>query len=357
MTLVALCDERVAPADAREMSEYCEQLDLIPLRRTASLARLALLGPFARAPMQTIFYRSRRFALRLDRRLDSATFDVVHANNVRVVPYLWKRPPGRIVVDLTDAQALNLRSRREHVGYPQRWVYDIELARIERYERAVAERFPTVIVTGEADRAQLGAERAIVLPNGVDAEAFAYAEEGREPATLVLTGNMGYEPNVDGALWFAQNVWPLVRAAHPDARWQIVGARPSPAVRALAELDGVTVTGAVDDVAAYLRRGTIAVAPIRSGSGIQNKVLEALATGTPTVTTRLANRAIGAVDGLHLLEADEAEETVRAIRRLLDDAALRVSLGREGAAFVRERFTWEAHVAALERIYAALPAG
>jgi glycosyltransferase involved in cell wall biosynthesis len=162
---------------------------------------------------------------------------------------------------------------------------------------------------------------------------------------------MGYEPNVDGALWFARHVWPAVRAARSDVRWEIVGARPAPAVRALSRLDGVTVTGAVDDVGAYLRRATLAIAPIRSGSGIQNKVLEGLASGTPMVVTRLANRAIGALDGVQLIEADEPEETSAAILRLLGDAEARSNLARAGAAFVRERFTWEAHVATLERIY------
>jgi sugar transferase (PEP-CTERM/EpsH1 system associated) len=354
VSLLALSDEPVAAEDVREIAGFCERLELVPLRRAASLARLALRAPFERAPLQNIFYRSPRYARRLDAWLADGHFDILHGNNVRILPYLWDRPPARIVVDLTDAQTLNLRSRRALTAYPQRFVYDLELARMERYEREVAAHFRTILVSAEADRAQLGAEHTVVLPNGVDAEFFLYAEAGREPATVVMTGNMGYEPNVDGALWFARHVWPAVRAARSDVRWEIVGARPAPVVRALSRLDGVTVTGAVDDVGAYLRRATLAIAPIRSGSGIQNKVLEGLASGTPLVVTRLANRAIGALDGVHLIEADEPEETSAAILRLLGDAEARSDLARAGATFVRERFTWEAHVAALERIYERL---
>jgi sugar transferase (PEP-CTERM/EpsH1 system associated) len=351
VSLLALSDEPVAAEDVREIAGFCERLELVPLKRAASLARLALRAPFERTPLQNIFYRSPRYARRLDAWLADGRFDILHGNNVRILPYLWDRPPARIVVDLTDAQTLNLRSRRALTAYPQRFVYDLELARMERYEREVAAHFRTILVSAEADRAQLGAEHTVVLPNGVDAEVFKYAEAGREPATVVMTGNMGYEPNVDGALWFARHVWPAVRAARSDVRWEIVGARPAPAVRALSRLDGVTVTGAVDDVGAYLRRATLAIAPIRSGSGIQNKVLEGLASGTPMVVTRLANRAIGALDGVQLIEADEPEETSAAILRLLGDAEARSNLARAGAAFVRERFTWEAHVATLERIY------
>ncbi len=195
-----------------------------------------------------------------------------------------------------------------------------------------------------------------MLPNGVDETRFPFCDPaGREPQTLVFVGNMGYPPNEEAALWFAAAVWPRLRARYPALTWEIVGANPGPRVRALATgHNGITVQGRVADVTHYLGRATVAVCPMRSGSGIQTKVLEALSTGTPVVTTALANRGIQAQPDRDLCVADTPAAFAAAVGQLLDDPPARVRLGAAGHAFVERHFQWQGHVQRLVGFYTQL---
>ena len=173
----------------------------------------------------------------------------------------------------------------------------------------------------------------------------------REPATIVFTGNMGYFPNVNAAVWFAREVLPRVREVRPEARFLIVGTRPARAVRDLAKDPAVVVTGRVEDVGPYLRRATLAVAPMRSGSGQQFKILEAMASGAPVVATAAEAEQVGAEPGRELLVADEAAAFAAAVVALLNDPARARGLAERARRLVEERFTWRRSVDALEAVY------
>jgi glycosyltransferase involved in cell wall biosynthesis len=233
----------------------------------------------------------------------------------------------------------------------------LEYRRVRQYEQAVVRHFPALVVTTEADRQDLGGGAHItVIPNGVDLERFPFRNgAGRDPATLIFTGNMGYHPNEEAVVWFAAEVWPLLRARRPDARWQIVGANPGERVRALAQPgNGVEVLGRVPDMNTYLNQATVAVAPMRSGSGIQNKVLEAMAVGTPVVATSIANRGVRGAPDRDLLVADTAPAQAATLATLLADPPAQARLATAGRAFVEHQFRWEQHAARLAAIYTGL---
>jgi glycosyltransferase involved in cell wall biosynthesis len=162
---------------------------------------------------------------------------------------------------------------------------------------------------------------------------------------------MGYQPNEAAVVWFAREVWPILRVAEPSVRLRIVGAQPSSRVKSLGKTPGIEVIGAVTDVAAYLQRASLAVCPMQSGSGIQNKVLEAMATGTPVVATAIANRGIQAVDGRDLILAESPEDFAIAISCLMHDPNMRALLAQNGRALVERRFDWEGHAERLLSLY------
>jgi glycosyltransferase involved in cell wall biosynthesis len=143
-----------------------------------------------------------------------------------------------------------------------------------------------------------------------------------------------------------------LRAARPGVRFQVVGTNPTERVRALAG-DGIEVLGRVPDVTTYLHAATVAVCPMRSGSGIQNKVLEAMACGAPVVATAIANRGVQGEPERDLLVADSAEAVAAAVLRLLDTPETAARLAVAGRAFVEQNFRWESHAARLAAIYAA----
>jgi glycosyltransferase involved in cell wall biosynthesis len=263
-----------------------------------------------------------------------------------------------VVLDLVDSLALNLETRRHRVPGLVRLAYELEYHRMRSYERAALARFPALIVTSQADAKALGQGNKVhILPMGVDLDRFAFhGPGGRDPATLIFTGNMGYQPNEEAVFWFAEQVWPLVRVSHPQARWHIVGTNPGERVRALAgeASSGIEVLGWVPEMSHYLGQATLAVCPLRSGSGIQMKVQEAMATGTPVVATSVANRGVGAVPERDLLIADSPVDFATAVARLFDDPNLRARLAQAGRTFVGQHFSWEEHAQQLSAIYSSV---
>jgi len=349
--LVAAADEPLAPGALDEMRRHCARVEVVTLGGKLRLLGVALRAALSPLPAQVAFYQSRALGERFARVLADERPDIVHATLARVLPYVWNIPGPPVVVDLMDAFERSLDDRKSTAPWWQRPFYAREARRIAAYERAACAHFPRLAVSAEPDRAALGAPNVSVVRSAADLTQFAYHPEGREPATLVLTGNMGYQPNVDAALWFSKEIWPRIRAARPEARWLIVGARPAASVSALASLPGVEVTGPVERVSDYLQRATISVCPVRVGSGVQTKVMEAFASGTPAVVTSRGNEGIGGTHERELLIADEAPAFAAAVLRLLDDAPLRARLARDARTFAEREFDWRVHAQRLEALY------
>jgi glycosyltransferase involved in cell wall biosynthesis len=165
---------------------------------------------------------------------------------------------------------------------------------------------------------------------------------------------MNYEANVDAMVWFCAEVLPLIRARHPSVRLAIVGSSPGDAVRRLASLAGVTVTGRVPDVRPWIGRAAVFVAPLRHARGIQNKVLEAMASGVPVVASHAAWRGTGLAAGEGIVPAATAGEFAQAVLGLLADPASRAELGARARAAMERDFTWEAQFARLDAVIAAV---
>jgi polysaccharide biosynthesis protein PslH len=363
ITLLSITEGLIAPSDHARVSALCERLEVVQLSRQRVLWNLGT-GLFSNLPLQVSYYRSPEVQQRLNTLLAEQQFDLIHVTLIRMLPYVWDVRRLPLVVDLIDSLALNLESRRNHVRGPKRLAYEMEYRRVQAYERAAVARFDALAVTAEADKQALGGgEHIKVIPMGVDLDRFAFhGIQGRDEATVVFTGNMGYQPNEEAVLWFAAEVWPRLSKLVPNARWQIVGANPSEQVRALAQpqtptAGAIDVTGLVPDMSEYLARASIAICPLRSGSGTQMKVQEAMAVGTPVVATSVANRGVGGVPGRDILVADTGPEFATAVADLLGDGPARERMGVGGRALVERQFRWEQHAQALSAIYADLKSG
>jgi glycosyltransferase involved in cell wall biosynthesis len=280
--------------------------------------------------------------------------DVVHVTLSRLFPYMPPAGPHRHL-DLIDSLSLNMQTRAEHERQPQRAAMLVEARLMRRYEARAVAASDSASVVSEADRlAGEGLGSAVVVPNGVSLERFAWREPSDRPPVLIFFGNLGYFHNVEPAAFVAREVLPRVRAARPDTSLRIVGARPSAAVRALGELDGVEVVGPVDDVASELHCAAVAVLPMFSGSGIKNKVLESFAAGTPVVANALGVQGVvGVADGVTHLQAEGADALAAATLDVLGRADRAVDRARAGRALVAERYSWTAQAHKLLDLYAA----
>ena len=230
-----------------------------------------------------------------------------------------------------------------------------------RYEGLLAHRFDGLAIISAADAALLPPEVARanrhlhIWPNGVAAEFFETRRVAQPDIDLIFTGNLSYHPNVAAAVYLVREVLPRLVARNLNPMVYLVGTRPAAAVQALAGPQ-VVVTGQVPDVRAYLARARVFVAPLFLGSGLQNKLLEALAAGLPVVTTPLANAALEAQAGRHLLTGTDAEELAAAVAGLLANPDQAHALGQAGLAFVRDHFDWQAVALAQERGFLELVA-
>ena len=218
--------------------------------------------------------------------------------------------------------------------------------KLRRLEAESARRYRHHLLCSQDDadtlRARHGALDCAVVPSGFDPVRFRPDPAGpaREPARLVFLGSMDYGPNVEAVVRFVRESLPLVRAARPEVLFEIVGGNPAPEVRALAG-PGVLVTGRVDEVQPYLARASALVVPLAIGGGTRLKIVEALALGTPVLSTTIGAQGLGLVHGTHLLLADGAQAFARAALELLGDPLQAARLGERGRAYVHEHYRWE----------------
>ena len=282
--------------------------------------------------------------------------DVVHVTSGRLAG-LGRALEGRpSVLAALDAWHLNVEARARVAGLLRRHLLRAEAGRVRRFERSEYGPFGRVVVVSDADAAALRAVSpgldVTVVPNGVDASHYAPdSTVERDERRIVFTGVMSYAPNVLAAEFLARRVFPLVRAAVPEARLAIVGRKPAPRVAGLARLDGVEVTGEVPDVVPWLAGSRVYACPMVSGTGIKNKLLEAMATASPCVATPLALQGLTAEPERDVLVGADEEELAAQLVRVLTDDELAGRLGPAARAYVLANHDWSAVARAYEAVY------
>jgi glycosyltransferase involved in cell wall biosynthesis len=280
--------------------------------------------------------------------LASRPFDAAYIHLFRMAPYLAHRTDLYRIVDLTDVVSEEVRGSLPYQGPIWRSIYSLERPRIERCERWVANTFEETWLISEADRRALAtacpSANIHVVTNGVDTSRIHPTGQRPEPNSLVFVGHLRVFHNVDAVMHLVRDVLPLVRQQIPDCTLRIVGADPCASVRRLGNHQAVSVSGFEPDLNDVLNRAAVFVAPLRFAAGVQNKVLEAMASARPVVTSGPVNAGLGARPDRQLLVADGAEATAGKIVKLLRDERLRTKIGEEARRFVESAFSWD-HVA------------
>jgi sugar transferase (PEP-CTERM/EpsH1 system associated) len=257
------------------------------------------------------------------------------------------------VHDMVDVDSQKWAALASETPGPRRWIYRREARCLAAFERAVTRRAALTLVVNERERRTLEQmapdARIEALENGVDVDGFSPRQPPASEPTVVFTGVFSYAPNERGAKWLIEEVWPHVVDRCPAARLELVGAQPTAALQALAaRTDRVTVTGAVPDVRPYLWNAAVAVAPLHTARGLQNKVLEALAAGLPVVTTTAVAAGLPTAVGNGCLVADAPDLFAEQVTRLL---TARPEERRERAASSNlAALTWSARLTNLERL-------
>jgi sugar transferase (PEP-CTERM/EpsH1 system associated) len=343
--------------DVAALRTFCRSAELVPLMRGDSIISCAVAAARGR-PLQSAVCQSPSLRRRLHDLLWWERFDVVHVEHLRAAQVVDEIPDNLPrVYDSVDCISLLLdRTRRSSHSPRQRLIAMLELARTRRYEGEILGRFDQVAVTSPDDAAalsELNPRAALtVIPNGVDLASFTPIEAPRDPATLVFSGKMSYHANATAVLHFVDKIFPIVRAAMPEARLRIIGSAPPPAIQELARDPAIAVTGHVADLRLAVAGATVAVCPVTVKVGIQNKVLEAMAMGVPVVCSREGTAGLLARPGRDYLVADGPTEFAHQVCLLLADAALRDEIGRAGRCYVEAHHRWTNAARQLVELYA-----
>jgi sugar transferase (PEP-CTERM/EpsH1 system associated) len=280
--------------------------------------------------------------------------DLFIVYSCNVAQYAAHFPRTARIMQFADLDSLKWQQYAARAKPPMSWIYRTEESRLLAYERMIAKTFSHSLVCTDIEKRDF--ERLIpgipvtTVSNGVDLEYFRPQGGPKGPQSIVFTGVMDYLPNVDAVEWFATAIFPIVRESVPDAKFTICGSRPSPQVKRLASLPGVTVTGRVPDTRPYLDAAEVFVAPLRIARGIQNKLLEALAMALPSVASRQTCKATVVPEGEGLLAEDEPRAFAAAVVRLLKDDAYRAEMARKARLSAQTYYTWQAQMELLDRV-------
>ena len=371
VTVATLASSDRERQEAQELRQYVKDVRDFPISLPRSLINAGLALP-SRTPFQAVYSWSPAFAQALVQMVaqqNGTAFDVIHVEHLRGAHYglhLKKMlgPKGMCPPVIWDSvDCITLLFRQAATGSKsliKRLVTRLDLPRTEAYEGWLARQFDHVAVTSALDQKAMAAlmpagspiSSISVLPNGVDLEYFAPDDSvQRDPATLVISGKMSYHANATMTLNLIENIMPIVWARRANTKVLVVGKDPPREIQALAQNPNVEVTGTVEDIRPYLHRATAAVTPITYGTGIQNKVLEAMACATPVVSTPQAVSALRVAPGRDVLVAQEPLAFGEAVLELINDTQRQHQVGLAGRAYVESHHQWPVIAGQLEEIY------
>jgi len=324
-------------------------------------------------PMQVGMFTVPELTRDIRKGIENGRFDVVYVYYLRSAEVISKRMSsvkpgsngGRNVTTFLAmqlSQTLNTKRIYDNERGLKKLLYWIEFVLLRRYEARVWQRFTRTVLIGprdvEAIKDECRQQQVREIDNwvygahGTDVGKFIPAQASEVvPGRVVFSGSMLYTPNVQAILWFVEKCWPSIRSQVPGAELIVQGRDPVQDVRKLHGKDGVVVTGTVPDVGTMIRSASVCINPMLAAGGMQNKLIEYLASAKAVVATTVANEGIGATPGEHFLLADSAADFSRGVLTLLADGVKREELGRAARAFTMKNWTWEAHFMELERSF------
>lgn len=343
--LVALADEPVTAETRAVLDALCERVKLVPVGRYTQKLRAVRSAVMGGSLSEGAFHSPEVEAI-LRRWSCESSFSAALVSAGPLAPYLRRNGldcvPG--FVDLVDVDSQKWHDFADASGFSKRLLYRFEARRLRKLERELPTWAAAVSIVSEHEakvfESFAGAGTATVATNGVDLEYYRPANEVEQPA-CAFVGALDYLPNVDAAIWFANEVWPVIRAKHPAAEFWLIGRKPTPAVLRLGQLSGIKVVGQVPDVRPHVARAAVVVVPMRLSRGLQNKVLESLAMAKAVVAAPPALAALETVPGTHLLLAKSPTEWADAVDELFASPDRRCELGDAGRRFVEERHHWD----------------
>lgn len=347
--LCALNDVRLTNQDINALKPFCKSIHVIRLPRISILVGL-LNAFFTGKPLQVGYFYNQKAFRKIQALIREIKPDHIYCQLIRVSEYV-KHLPVKKTLDYQDVFSKGAERRARTAPFYLKPILFSEYRRLLRYEKDVFRLFDHKTIISVPDRDLIPhpeKDRIKVVINGVDTNFFT-PTTAKKTTDIVFTGNMGYAPNVNAAEFLVHNVLPIVQQKKKEVRVLLAGASPHAQVLAL-KSEHVYVSGWIDDIRTAYASARLFIAPMRIGTGLQNKLLEAMAMKIPAITTPLANQALGAKEGQEILVGSTAEELASLILQILENENLARTLSEYGYQFIHKNYNWEAATQGLEEL-------
>ncbi len=358
----ATAEQTRAAVDA--LGEFCTSVEILPVHSDGSRLKyysMHLRSLASGEPYSVTRFRSPEMNVAIKRAVQNFAPDVAHFDTLAVAQYRDGVGATPTVLNHHNIESILIRRRAEQEPDPAMAKYlRLQAARLLAYEKSCLSKFDVQVTVSEKDRSSLrelsAAARIETVPNGVDGEYFSPPDEPpTDNPNITFVGSMGWHPNRDGVCWFLKDVWPSLTRSVPKIEADFVGAHPPEELLRACDSDRrLRVAGFVDDVRPWLRRAGVFVVPLRVGGGTRLKILDAMASGLPVVSSEVGAEGLDFQNGSEIVVVDGAESFARNTAALLGDRERRLEMGRRARDAVVSRFSWNVVVPRLEDVYGSL---
>ncbi len=338
MSLDDECKENVEFEKLKELAAHVKVIKLTKKRIFLNILR----GFFSKIPFQNSFYFSQKIKKVIQQEVLDFNPDLIFCQLIRMSEYVINDSKNVKILDYIDVLSKGLERRKTTSNLFMKPVLYLEHKKVLNYESVAYNKFKNAIIITENDKEALQfnhKDNVKVIPNGIDIKHYSKLKIEKD-IDLLFAGNMSYAPNVDAALYFVENVLPGIIKIHPNIKFYIAGASPSSRVKKIGNKN-IVVTGWVEDIREYYSRAKVFVAPMQIGTGMQNKILEAMSMELPCVISSIAQGGIQAIDEENILIADTSEEFASKVIKLLSNKEYADKIGTNARSFVSKNFNWD----------------
>lgn len=338
-----------------ELKKYCRQVRTFSRKKSFQSPLKILRTGFSRYPYLVNMYRHRQTQQAIAQELSSRTYDLIHVETYYIMPNL----PNTSVPVLLAEQTIEYQVYQHYASSSPIWpikpLLYIDVVKHKYWERHYWQEVKKVVAMSEADKQKMlqliPNLNVSVVPNGVDTTFFQEKISNHKPSNTVLfVGNFNWLQNREAAEVLAKNIWPKIKAKLPGAKLWIVGREPKENIKRLATSD-ITISGDIEDIRTAFQGANVLVAPLYGAGGTRYKILEAMASGLPVVTTRIGIEGIGATNGRNVLLADSNEEIANLTIEIIKNQNLAKKIAISAKEFVYKNFDWKSISNSLEQIY------
>jgi len=347
--LVSLTEKTIDSDHLNEIKKLCTEIHVFKLKKWRIIINL-ITGLFSDKPFQVKYFYQRSIHKKINKIIKDFDPEHIFCQLIRCASYVQHNYHYKKTIDYMDAFSKGIERRIENAGW-MKIIFKTEASRLLKFENLCFEYFDHHTIISEQDRSYIFHENKSlikIVSNGIDTEYYT-PKKVKKRFDIVFVGNLSYAPNIDSVNYICLELLPELIKLKPNITILISGANPIKKILTL-QNSYITVKGWTEDIRDSYASAKVFLAPLRIGTGLQNKLLEAMSMEIPCITSPLANKALLAINGKDLFVGNSQEEYLKFIIQLLNDEELCEKIGKSGRNYITANFNWTNTVNKLERI-------